>query len=126
MASVRQKHTLPELVVRRVLHRLGCRFTVNGPLNRTLPGRPDIVLPARRSVVFVHGCFWHRHAGCRRTTTPTRRRAFWRAKFRANIARDRRVQAELEELGWRVIVVWECETKLPLTLAAALDSFFSR
>jgi DNA mismatch endonuclease (patch repair protein) len=111
MGRVRQRGTGPELAVRSALHRLGFRFTVRGPLNRRLPGRPDIVLPRHRMAVFVHGCFWHRHAGCAKTTTPTTRAEFWQAKFSANMARDERVMAALKTLAWRVLVVWECETE---------------
>lgn len=120
MGRVRSSNTQPELRVRSVLHRLGLRFTVTGPLNRELPGRPDIVLPRWRTVVFVHGCFWHRHAKCKRTTTPTHRRAFWVAKFEANIARDRRCVRLLRKMGWIVIVVWECETAIREELVARL------
>ncbi len=126
MARVRQKHTAPELIVRKVLHRLGLRFTVNGPLNRSLPGRPDIVLPRHRTVVFVHGCFWHRHAHCARTTTPHRRREFWVAKFAANRRRDRRVRSRLQRAGWRVLVVWKCETLSVLPLVSSLSRRFPR
>lgn len=111
MGRVRQRGTTPELAVRSALHRLGFRFTVHGPLNRQLPGRPDIVLPRHRLVVFVHGCFWHRHAGCVKTTTPSTRAEFWQAKFSANTARDQRVAAALKALGWRVLVVWECDAE---------------
>lgn len=106
MARVGQKDTKPELVVRRALHRLGFRFRLH---RRDLPGRPDIVLPKYRTAIFVHGCFWHRHPGCRRTTTPKTRTAFWRGKFEANILRDRKATEALEAAGWKVIVVWECE-----------------
>jgi len=108
MGRVRQRSTAPELAVRSALHRLGYRFTVNGPLNKRLPGRPDIVLPRHRVAVFVHGCFWHRHAGCAKTTTPTMRAEFWNAKFDANVARDAAAIARLKSLGWRVLVIWEC------------------
>ncbi|MBI2498250.1 MAG: DNA mismatch endonuclease Vsr [Opitutae bacterium] len=110
MARVRQKHTSPELFVRSVLHRAGLRFTVSGPLNASLPGRPDIVLPRRKTVVFVHGCFWHRHENCPKATNPKTRKTFWSAKFRANRARDKRQTKMLAQRGWRVLVVWECET----------------
>ncbi|HEX9782120.1 MAG TPA: DNA mismatch endonuclease Vsr [Opitutaceae bacterium] len=102
------------------MHRLGFRFTVNGPSNRNLVGRPDIVLPRHKCVVFVHGCFWHRHLGCPRATTPTTRNAFWLAKFEANIARDRRQQHALRASGWMVLIVWECETRDPELLARRL------
>jgi DNA mismatch endonuclease, patch repair protein len=111
MGRVRQHHTAPELAVRSALHRLGYRFTVNGPLNKKLRGRPDIVLPRYRLAVFVHGCFWHRHRGCSKTTTPATRTEFWQAKFDANVARDQAVIARLESLGWRVLVFWECESE---------------
>lgn len=111
MGRVRQRDTAAELAVRSALHRLGFRFTVNGPFNRKLPGRPDIVLPRHRLAVFVHGCFWHRHHGCLKTTTPKTRVEFWETKFSQNTARDARVVAELKAMGWRVVVVWECETR---------------
>jgi DNA mismatch endonuclease (patch repair protein) len=121
MAAVRGKDTTPERVVRSLLHRLGVRFRLH---RKDLPGRPDIVLPARRMAIFVHGCFWHRHAGCKRTTSPASNREYWQAKFRANRARDRRNEKTLIALGWRVVVLWECETRdldrLTRTLRALL------
>ena len=105
MAKIRSSNTLPELALRRELHRLGLRFTLG---NRQLPGKPDIVLPRHKAVVFVHGCFWHRHQGCRIATTPKSNAAFWQEKFDRNVARDRRVVAELVRTGWRVFVAWEC------------------
>jgi DNA mismatch endonuclease (patch repair protein) len=110
MGQVRQKGTKPELVVRSLLSSLGHRFRVS---RRGLSGSPDIVNASRRWVVFVHGCFWHRH-GCKATTTPGRNREFWEAKFQRNVERDRRSIAALEALGYTVIVVWECETKREL------------
>lgn len=107
MGQVRQKGTRPELAVRGALAALGHRFRLDG---RRLEGSPDIVNLSRRWVVFVHGCFWHRH-GCRATTTPTRNREFWEAKFARNVARDQRSVQALEARGFTVIVVWECETK---------------
>lgn len=108
MSRIRGKNTGPELVVRSALHRLGYRFRLHG---KKLPGRPDVVLPKYRTVVFVHGCFWHRHRGCRNCTTPTNNRSFWVEKLEGNAARDKvRVRA-LRKLGWRVVVVWECETE---------------
>lgn len=111
MAGVRRAHTGPELVVRHILHALGHRFRVG---NRDLPGSPDIANRRRKWVVFVHGCFWHRH-GCKATTTPTRNRPFWEAKFERNVARDQERVASLDDLGFEVVVVWECETKRDLT-----------
>lgn len=114
MRRVKGKNTRPEKAVRSVLHRLGFRFRLH---RKDLPGRPDIVLPKYRAVVFVHGCYWHRHGGCRRTTTPSARRAFWEEKFSANVERDRRNREALIGAGWRVLVVWECETVGPSELA---------
>lgn len=113
MARVRQKNTKPELVVRRRLFSLGYRFRLH---RSDLPGTPDIVLPGYRTVVFVHGCFWHRHRSCRHTTTPKTRAEFWTGKFRANMSRDRRNVRELKKLGWETLIVWSCETADPATL----------
>lgn len=110
MARVRQKETKPELLVRRLLAALGHRFRVG---RRGLRGSPDIVNVSRRWVVFVHGCFWHRH-GCKATTTPKNNRDFWEAKFARNVERDARSIEALEALGYTVVVVWECETKRDL------------
>ena len=108
MAGIRGRDTEGELVVRRYLHRAGLRFRVN---DRTLPGSPDLTVPMYRAAVFVHGCFWHRHAGCRFATTPATRIEFWQAKFAANVVRDRTISAELRKLGWRPFVIWECEVR---------------
>ena len=122
MARIGAKDTRPELAVRRLLHRLGYRYRLH---RRDLPGRPDICFPGRRKAIFVHGCFWHRHDGCRRTTTPKTRTSFWTAKFEGNIARDRMNLSDLGKLGWKAIVVWECETTdldgLALRLVRFLD-----
>jgi DNA mismatch endonuclease (patch repair protein) len=107
MSRIRGKDTKPEMRVRSLLHRMGFRFRLH---RKDLPGKPDIVLPAYETVIFVHGCFWHRHPGCRFAYTPKSRVAFWQTKFRRNVERHQEVEAELEELGWRVVVIWECET----------------
>lgn len=107
MARVRSSNTRPELAVRRVLHRLGYRYCLH---RRDLPGTPDICFPSRRKAIFVHGCFWHRHEGCSKTTVPKTRTAFWQQKFEKNIARDRQNMADLVDRDWEPIVVWECET----------------
>ena len=104
MARIRGKDTKPEVFVRSALHRAGFRFRLYA---RGLPGRPDIVLPRHGVVIFVHGCFWHRH-GCALASEPATRRRFWQAKFEANMARDRRNARALRKLGWRVLTVWEC------------------
>jgi DNA mismatch endonuclease (patch repair protein) len=106
MSRIRGSNTRPELALRRELHRLGLRFRLHPG---HLPGKPDIVLPRHRAVVFVHGCFWHRHAGCPVATTPKSNVDYWLAKFSRNVARDREVAQQLVAAGWRVFVAWECE-----------------
>jgi DNA mismatch endonuclease, patch repair protein len=106
MRAIRGRDTVPELIVRRALHGAGLRFRLHAP---GLPGKPDIVLPRWGVVVFVHGCFWHRHPRCRFATTPSTRAGFWAGKFAANVARDLRNQRALRQRGWRVLVVWECQ-----------------
>lgn len=108
MRRVRGKDTAPEMLVRRALHAMGLRFRLH---RADLPGRPDIVLPKWRTVIFVHGCFWHRHQGCPRATTPATRQEFWKAKFARTVLRDAEQQAALKALGWRVEVIWECEAR---------------
>lgn len=108
MSRVRSEDTSPELRVRSTLHRLGFRFRLH---RRDLPGSPDIVLPKYRTVVFVHGCFWHRHPDCKRATLPRQNREFWRKKLSRNVQRDEEAQARLKALGWRVIVLWTCELR---------------
>ena len=108
MARVKSKGMKPEMRVRRLLHGLGYRYR----LHRTdLPGRPDLVFPARRKVVFVNGCFWHRHDGCPRVRIPATNRAYWLAKLERNHARDARNVAALQEQGWAVLTVWECQLR---------------
>lgn len=107
MSSVGQRNTLPEMRLRRVLHRLGLRYRLHV---RDLPGTPDLVFPRFNAVVFVHGCFWHHH-GCKYSSIPLTRREFWQDKFQANRARDVRKIEQLQEAGWRVLVVWECALK---------------
>lgn len=108
MARIGPRDTKPEMVVRRLLHAIGRRFRLH---RRDLPGTPDIVLPASRKAIFVHGCFWHRHEGCAKATTPKTRAEFWQEKFDRNVARDARKEAELRAAGWDVTTVWECETR---------------
>jgi DNA mismatch endonuclease (patch repair protein) len=106
MAGIRGTHTKPELAVRKALFRAGLRYRLHP---RNLPGRPDIALPSRRSVVLVHGCFWHRHPGCRFAYTPKSNVPFWVAKFASNVRRDKATKASLRKAGWRVFTIWECE-----------------
>ncbi|MBE3039488.1 MAG: DNA mismatch endonuclease Vsr [Chloroflexi bacterium] len=107
MSRIRGRDTRPELDVRSVLHRMGYRFRL---YRGDLPGKPDIVLPKYKTVIFVHGCFWHRHRRCKLAYTPKSRVAFWREKFQGNTRRDREGKRRLEAMGWHVVVVWECET----------------
>lgn len=108
MSRIRGANTKPEILLRSLLHRAGFRFRKN---LRSLPGTPDIVLPKFQTVIFVHGCFWHRHEGCRFATTPKSNEAFWKAKFAATVQRDRLNEERLEAAGWKVIIVWECKIK---------------
>jgi len=108
MRSVKRENTKPEIKVRQLLHSLGYRFRLH---RKDLPGSPDIALPKYKTVIFVHGCFWHRHAGCKLASTPKSREAFWGAKFNANVERDARNYADLTSMGWNVIVVWQCELR---------------
>lgn len=105
MAGIRGRNTKPEIAVRRALHAMGFRFRLH---DRRLPGRPDLVLARYRVAIFVHGCFWHRHTGCRFATTPATRPDFWQQKFDANVARDAQQRDALIASGWRVATVWEC------------------
>jgi len=121
MSRVRSKNTGPELIVRSLLHKQGFRFRLH---RKGLPGKPDIVLPKYKTVIFVHGCFWHSHAFCSDATVPKSRTEFWVKKFADTIKRDESNQALLLNLGWKVVVIWECETvnedKLKVLLANAL------
>ena len=107
MSRIRSRDTGPELLVRSALHRLGYRFRLHV---KKLPGSPDIVLPRHKTVIFVHGCFWHRHPHCKYAYTPTSRIEFWQDKFDRNVQRDRDVRSKLRRLGWRVEIIWECQT----------------
>lgn len=113
MSRIRGKDTGPELALRRALHRLGFRYRLH---DKRLPGRPDVVLPKYQTVVLVHGCFWHRHPGCPIATTPKSNTPYWLSKFTATTARDERNVKALRKLGWRVVIVWECDLN---TLAKA-------
>ena len=123
MARIRARDTAPELSVRRIAHRMGLRFRLH---RKDLPGCPDLVLPKHRLVVFVHGCFWHRHRGCSRASTPKSRVRFWTEKLAANVARDRRTEAAVRALGWRVLVIWECETRHTVALQHRLAAVTTR
>ncbi|HBA70790.1 MAG: very short patch repair endonuclease [Geobacteraceae bacterium GWC2_55_20] len=119
MSRIKGRNTKPELAVRSLLHRMGYRFRLH---RADLPGKPDIVLSRYRTVIFVHGCFWHRHKDCRFAYTPKSRTEFWLKKLESNVIRDIQVKSDLELLGWRVITLWECELRDMDQLAARLDA----
>ncbi|WP_132651939.1 very short patch repair endonuclease [Rhizobium sp. BK418] len=123
MARVKATDSKPEMLVRRAVHRLGYRYRLHV---RALPGTPDLVFPRLNKVIFVHGCFWHRHSGCARTTTPKAHAEYWQRKFNDNVRRDERSQATLETLGWQVLVIWECEITDSDRLTEQLYTFLSR
>ncbi len=108
MAAIRGKDTKPEMAVRKSLHRKGFRYRLHV---KDLPGKPDIVLPKYRTVVFIHGCFWHRHKGCKNAVMPKTNTVFWQKKLNGNVERDQKNQKMLQRMGWRIIVVWECAVK---------------
>lgn len=119
MARIRATDTKPEMVVRRLVHRMGYRYRLHA---KGLPGHPDLAFKARRKVIFVHGCFWHQH-GCRQYRMPRTRTDFWGPKLHGNKVRDARVRRALHDLGWEVLVVWECQTKDVAKLKDALSAF---
>jgi DNA mismatch endonuclease (patch repair protein) len=106
MSRIRGKNTKPEIVLRSLMHRAGFSFRLH---DKMLPGKPDLVLPKYDTAIFVNGCYWHRHQGCPKATTPKTNTAFWKKKFEETVARDARNTSELKESGWRVITIWECE-----------------
>ncbi len=108
MSRIRSKNTKPEIVVRSHLHRQGYRFCLH---KKDLPGKPDIVLPKYKTVIEVRGCYWHRHKGCKESTTPKSNTEFWLTKFQSNVERDKKNDKLLKELGWNLIIIWECEVK---------------
>ena len=122
MSRIRGENTGPEIRVRKALHRMGYRFRLH---RRDLPGRPDIVLPKYKTVLLVHGCYWHRHEGCRFAYTPKTRPEFWQRKFQENVERDRKQLQALQALSWRVEVIWECETADPRLLQTRLTQVLS-
>ena len=120
MAAIRGKDTKPEMLVRRAAHALGYRFRLH---RRDLPGSPDLVFPSRRKVILVHGCYWHRHPGCRYAAEPKSNTAFWMEKFAKNQARDQQVLTDLVAGGWDPLVVWECETRDAKVLTDRIASY---
>jgi len=123
MQAIRSRHTKPEKALRSALHKLGYRFRLHV---KKLPGKPDIVLPKYRTILDVRGCFWHRHPGCKRATTPSTNTIYWTTKFSRTVRRDKENKKKLEELGWRVIVIWECEMQNIDVITEALKKSFSR
>ena len=121
MSRIKSGNTKPEIIVRSLLHKLGYRFRLH---RKDLPGKPDIVLPRYKSVIFVHGCFWHRHKGCKNATSPKTKIIFWREKFKANVERDRKVQKELNSMGWSIQIIWECETSDIGSVTKIIGDFF--
>lgn len=122
MGQVRSANTTPELIVRKACHRLGHRYRLHV---KGLPGTPDLVFAGKRKVIFVHGCFWHRHVGCKRSSTPATRKEYWLAKFTRNVARDCDAVKRLEEEGWQVLVLWECTLKDIIELENTLSNFLT-
>jgi len=120
MSRIRSKDTKPEMYVRSLLHHMGYRFRLH---QKGLPGRPDIVLPKYKTIIFVHGCFWHRHKNCKYAYTPKSKIEFWLKKFQGNIERDKKHEEELKKLGWKKIVVWECQIK---NLSALENKFYKK
>lgn len=122
MSRIKGKNTQPEMVVRRLIHAMGYRFRLH---RYDLPGSPDVVFPGRKKAIFVHGCFWHRHAGCKYAYVPKSNVDFWTKKFDANVRRDNSTVAALESLNWDVLIVWECQTHDPQHLSCVLQRFLS-
>jgi DNA mismatch endonuclease (patch repair protein) len=118
MSRIKSRDTKPEKTVRSALHRLGFRFRLYRP---NLPGKPDIVLPKYKVVIFVHGCFWHQHAGCKRATQPKSNRKYWTPKLKRNIERFYEIKREYRQMGWKVLVIWECEAKKAAKLIMKLN-----
>ncbi|MBD8560268.1 DNA mismatch endonuclease Vsr [Pseudomonas fluorescens] len=121
MSKIRGKNTKPEMIVRSTYHELGLRYRLH---RKDLPGTPDLIFPKYRLCVFVHGCFWHRHPGCKYAYTPKSRLDFWLPKLAKNIERDTRAQRALEAAGWRVSIIWECQTKNTDTLRSVIKKMF--
>ena len=122
MSRIKNRDTKPELIVRSLLHHKGYRFRLH---RKDLPGKPDIVLPRFKKIILVHGCYWHRHEGCKLAYNPKSRVSFWQNKFNQNIKRDKIVRKELSQMGWQVYVIWECETKEVDLLEERINQIFS-
>lgn len=123
MAAVHSENTTPELAIRKLVFAMGYRYRLHVA---GLPGRPDLVFPGRRKILFVNGCYWHRHRNCRYATTPKTNVEFWLSKFEANLRRDRANLKALRSLGWQVLTIWQCQLKNPDKLGKKIDAFLSR
>lgn len=123
MSRIRGYDTKPELTVRSIVHRMGFRFRLHG---EDLPGNPDIVLPKHKKLIFIHGCFWHGHKGCKRSKRPSSNVFFWQNKLDKNAERDKRNQKELRKLGWKYLVIWQCEITKPKLLRNKIKRFLDK
>ncbi len=123
MRKVKARDTAPERAIRKMVYAMGFRYRLN---SRALPGSPDLVFPGRKKVIFVHGCFWHQHPGCKRSLLPTSRHDYWASKLTANCLRDERTSVLLQQMGWQVLVVWECELKNNEKIRDLLYDFLNR
>ena len=121
MAAVHAKNTKPEMAVRKLVHAMGYRYRLH---KKEIVGRPDLVFARRRKIIFVHGCFWHRHEGCKKASTPKTRPEFWQEKFDANVARDEQTERTLVGEGWKVLTIWQCELNDTERLTRRLNVFF--
>lgn len=122
MAKVRSKNTKPEITVRRLVYSLGYRYRLHA---NSLPGKPDLVFASRKKIIFVHGCFWHRHENCRLATTPSSKQEYWLPKFARNIERDKVSEEKLKKLGWDIFIIWECQLKDIDQLAEKVQIFLN-
>jgi DNA mismatch endonuclease (patch repair protein) len=122
MSRIRSKNTKPEMIVRSVLHRMGYRFRLH---RKDLPGNPDIVLPKYKIVIFVHGCFWHQHVGCIHGGIPKSRQEYWGPKLNKNIERDKLNQKKLKEIGWKFLIIWECQINNTATIITQFKNFLA-
>ena len=122
MSAIKSKNTKPEITLRKLLHSMGYRFRLH---RKDLPGSPDIVLPKYKTVIFVHGCFWHRHENCKYASIPKTRKEFWESKFKANVKRDKEIQEKIKNIGWQSVVIWECEIKNKIFLERKLRNLFN-
>lgn len=122
MSRIRSANTKPEIIVRSLLHRLGFRFRKNV---KTLAGKPDVVLKKHKAIIFVHGCFWHQHTGCKRSNIPKSNQDYWNPKLEKNVLRDAEHEAELDKAGWKILKIWECEIKDLTNLETKIRNFLS-